>query len=238
MSTQANVSMQRPRGFFIAGTDTGVGKSLVAVGLIKALVNQGHRVAGMKPIAAGADMTEHGLRNDDALALHAAGNVDADYVTTNPYCFPAPVSPHIAARETGVTIDIAHIVRSFEQLASRADCVVVEGAGGWLAPVSDTQTMADIAQALGLPVVLVVGLRLGCLSHALLSAQSIYASGLTLSTWIGSHVDPQFSRPAENLQTLQHRLGLAPAAIIPHGTDPAALARDVPQRLSPFAVSF
>jgi dethiobiotin synthetase len=230
--------MPRPRGFFIAGTDTGVGKSLVAVGLIKALINQRLRVAGMKPVAAGSEMTELGLRNDDALALRAASNVDADYVTTNPYCLPAPVSPHIAARETGVIIDIAEIVRSFEQLASRADCVVVEGAGGWLAPINDTQTMADIAQALGLPVILVVGLRLGCLNHALLSAQSISASGLALSTWVGSHVDPEFSRPAENLQTLQQRLGLAPAAIIPYSTNLVALAHDVPDRLRSFAVSF
>jgi dethiobiotin synthetase len=209
------------RGFFIAGTDTGVGK--VAGALIRTLVQQGRRVAGMKPVAAGADETPDGFRNDDALALRAASNVEAEYSLINPYCFPAAVSPHIAAREAGVAVDIGRIVQAYEQLAQRADVVIVEGAGGWLAPMDDQSTMADIARALNLPVILVVGLRLGCLNHALLTAQAIAADGLELAAWIGSHVDPRFSRPEENIATLKHRLGQPAAAIIPHNPSSADL---------------
>jgi dethiobiotin synthetase len=205
-------------GYFIAGTDTGVGKTLVAVNLIRTLARQQKRVVGMKPIAAGADATPEGLRNDDAVALWKAGNVDVEYAAINPYCLPTPVSPHIAAREAGVTIDIDRIVRSYRQLETRAEVVVVEGAGGWLAPISDDSTMADVAKALRLPVVLVVGLRLGCLNHALLTAQSVAASGLELVAWIGSHLDPSFARPQENIATLEQRLRLPAAAIVPHGS--------------------
>lgn len=211
------------RGLFIAGTDTGVGKSLVAGALIRTLVQRGQRVAGMKPIAAGADETPDGLRNDDALALRAASNIDAEYSLINPYCFPAPVSPHIAAREAGVTVDIGQIVQAYEQLAQRADVVIVEGAGGWLAPIDDRSTMADITRALNLPVILVVGLRLGCLNHALLTARAIAADGLELAAWIGSQVDPQFARLEENIATLKHRLGQPAAAIIPHNPTSADL---------------
>ena len=214
-------------GFFIAGTDTGVGKTLVAAALIRAFAQKGLLVAGMKPIAAGAEQTPDGLRNEDALALRAAANVDADYTLTNPYCFPAPVSPHIAAREVDVEVDIGRIVHSYRQLAKQADVVVVEGAGGWLAPIDDQSTMADIARALGLPVILVVGLRLGCLNHALLTARAIAADGLELAAWIGSHIDPHFARPEDNLATLKHRLGQPAAAIIPHGPNPADTLIDI-----------
>jgi dethiobiotin synthetase len=207
------------KGFFIAGTDTGVGKTLVSTGLIRTFVGRGLRVAGMKPIAAGADATPAGLRNEDALALRAAGNVDVEYALTNPYCFPAPVSPHIAAREAGVRVDIGKIADSFAQLAQLADWVIVEGAGGWLAPIDDQSTMADIAKALGLPVILVVGLRLGCLSHASLTARAIKADGLKCSAWIGSSIDPHFARAEENIATLKHRLGQPAAAIIPFSPD-------------------
>jgi dethiobiotin synthetase len=219
------------KGFFIAGTDTGVGKTLVAAALIQALSQTGRRVVGMKPIAAGAEVTAHGLRNDDALALRAAGNVDVDYALTNPYCFPAPVSPHIAAREAGVHVDIGRIVASYKALATQADLVIVEGAGGWLAPLDDQYTMADIAKALDLPVILVVGLRLGCLNHTLLTQQAIQADGLELAGWIGSHIDPDFARPQENLATLEQRLGRPPSALIPHGANPAGLFCHIEARL-------
>jgi dethiobiotin synthetase len=177
----------------------------------------------MKPIAAGANETPDGLRNDDALALRAASNIDAEYSLINPYCFPAPVSPHIAAREAGVTVDIGQIVQAYEQLARRSDVVIVEGAGGWLAPIDDRSTMADITRALNLPVILVVGLRLGCLNHALLTAKAIAADGLELAAWIGSQVDPQFARLEENIATLKHRLGQPAATIIPHNPSSADL---------------
>jgi dethiobiotin synthetase len=224
-----------PKGFFITGTDTAVGKTFVARALINALAREGVAVAGMKPVAAGAEQTPQGWRNEDALALLEAGNVTAQYDEVNPYCLPAPVSPHIAAREAGVTIDITSVVRSFDALASRSDRVVVEGAGGWLVPVSDKHTLADIAVALHLPVVLVVGLRLGCLNHALLTAQAISASGLTLAGWIGNHIDPEFERAAENLYTLQRRLGSEPAWVVPFGIDPTSAARlgsDAARRLA------
>jgi len=228
---------KRTQGFFIAGTDTGVGKSLVAAGLMRAFARQGLLVAGMKPIAAGADETPDGLRNDDALALRAASNVEADYVTTNPYCFPAPVSPHIAAREAGVEVDIGKIVHSFQQLTKQSDVVIVEGAGGWLAPISDDSTMADIARALNLPIILVVGLRLGCLNHALLTARAIAADGLALHAWVGSQLDPDFARLEENLETLNNRLGQPAAAVIPHQPNVPELFHEVESRLANFAVS-
>jgi dethiobiotin synthetase len=214
------MTRQHIKGFFIAGTDTGVGKTVVATGLVKALVQRGLRVAAMKPIAAGAELTEQGLRNEDAVALMRASNIDAPYDVVNPYCLPAPVSPHIAAHEAGVVIDISRITDSFNKLTVHADYVVVEGAGGWLVPIDDRATMADIARALGLPVVLVVGLRLGCLNHALLSAQAIQASGLKLAAWIGNQIDPDFARLPENLATLEQRLHMPPAAIVPFNQDP------------------
>jgi len=225
------------KGFFIAGTDTGVGKSIIAAGLLRALARHGLRVAGMKPIAAGAEETPEGLRNEDALMLRAASNVEADYATTNPYCFPAPVSPHIAAHEAGVEVDIGRIVHAFHQLTKPADLVIVEGAGGWLAPIDDTATMADIARALGLPVILVVGLRLGCLNHALLTRRALEADGLELAAWVGSHVDPHFARVQENLATLEQRLGQPAAAFIPYQADVANLMEEASLRLANFAIS-
>ena len=202
-------------GLFIAGTDTGVGKTLVAVSIVRALAERGVAVAAMKPVAAGASMTPQGLRNDDALALAAAASVAAPYERINPYCLRAPLSPHIAAAEEGIAIDVRTIRQRFEELARGADCVIVEGAGGWLAPIGARETLADVARALELPVVLVVGLRLGCLNHALLSARAIAADGLELAGWIGNGIDAEFERRAENLLTLEQRLGCAPLALLP-----------------------
>lgn len=214
------------RSFFVTGTDTGVGKTLVSAALTGALVARGLRVAVMKPIASGSDPTPAGLRNSDAVTLMAAANVPAPYHVVNPYCFLPPVSPHIAAREAGTAIDLAFLRSRFDTLAAAADCVVVEGAGGWLAPISDTATMADLAAALGLPVLLVVGLRLGCLNHALLTRESLSARGVTFAGWIANAIDPQFARPAENLATLTARLGEPPLACVPF-LDRAAGAADL-----------
>lgn len=203
-------------GFFIAGTDTEVGKTRTAVSVTRSLVREGLRVAAMKPVAAGAVLTADGLRNGDAASLAAAANVAAAYELVNPYCLAPPVSPHIAAAEVGISIDIGRIVHCFRELARGADCVIVEGAGGWLAPIGDRETMADVARALDLPVILVVGLRLGCLSHALLSAQAIETSGLRLAGWIANHLDPGLERVRENLATLERLLARAPLAVVPH----------------------
>lgn len=201
-------------GIFVAGTDTGVGKTVVAAGLIRALAREGLRVAGMKPVAAGSEQTRSGMRNEDALALAVASNIPVPYDSINPYCLLAPVSPHIAAAEEGVVIDLELIQHHFEKLRQLADAVVVEGAGGWLAPIGPTLTMADLALALGLPVLLVVGLRLGCLNHALLTRQAIGTSGLAFAGWVGNRIDPAFARAQENIDTLTALLGAEPIALV------------------------
>jgi dethiobiotin synthetase len=205
----------KSKGFFVTGTDTGIGKTVVAAALTRALVARGLRVAVMKPIASGSDPTPHGLRNSDALALMAAASVTAPYEVVNPYCFLPPVSPHIAAREAGVAIDLTLLRSRFDSLAGASDCVIVEGAGGWLAPISDAATMADLAAALALPVLLVVGLRLGCLNHALLTRESLSTRGAAFAGWIANAIDPHFDRPGENLATLAARLGEPALACVP-----------------------
>jgi dethiobiotin synthetase len=203
------------KSLFVTGTDTGVGKTIVSAALTRALVGRGLHVAVMKPIASGSDPTPQGLRNSDALTLIAASNVTAPYEIVNPYCFQPPISPHIAASEAGAAIDLALLRSRFDSLANASDCVIVEGAGGWLAPISDTATMADLAAALSLPVLLVVGLRLGCLNHALLTRESLATRGTPFAGWIANAIDPNFDRAAENLATLTARLGTPPLAHIP-----------------------
>ncbi|HTY92582.1 MAG TPA: dethiobiotin synthase [Steroidobacteraceae bacterium] len=205
-----------PQGLFITGTDTEVGKTVVARLIVRSLVAAGVRVAVMKPVAAGATMTGEGLRNEDALALIAASNLSHPYGSVNPYCLAEPVSPHLAARAAGVDIELPRIRQHFAKLGEGADWVIVEGAGGWLAPLNDTEFMADLAAALGLPVLLVVGLRLGCLNHALLTVAAIRQRELTLAGWIGNHLDPAFARMPENLLTLEQHIGMPPLAVIGH----------------------
>ncbi len=205
----------RHKSFFVTGTDTGVGKTVVSAALTRALVARGLRVAVMKPIASGSDPTPQGPRNSDALALMEAANVPAPYEAVNPYCFLPPISPHIAAHDAGVAIDLGLLRSRFDSLARNADCVIVEGAGGWLAPISDSATMAELAASLSLAVLLVVGLRLGCLNHALLTRESLAARGVAFAGWIANGVDAHFDRTAENLATLTARLGEPPIARIP-----------------------
>ncbi len=204
-------------GFFVTGTDTGVGKTRVAVALIHALRARGLRVAAMKPVSAGA---EPGHLNEDVTALRAACNVEADLPDMNPYAFDRPVAPHIAAAHAGVVIDVERIVAAYARLAARADVVVVEGAGGWRVPLSDEADMADLAARLGLPVILVVGLRLGCLSHAFLTADAIRARGLPWAGWIANRIDPALSFADENLAALTARLPGPCLGIQPHFPGP------------------
>ena len=203
------------RGIFVTGTDTGVGKTVVACALVRGLVALGQKVAVMKPVASGSEPTPEGLRNADALALAQSANVPLDYAQVNPYCFEPAVSPHIAAKEAGIEVDTLRIRHGYDALAAQADWVVVEGAGGWFAPVSDHQTMADLAWALSVPALLVVGLRLGCLNHAQLTRLAIEARGVTFAGWIGSGIDPQLARSPENLAALTRWLGEPPLAVIP-----------------------
>jgi len=194
-------------GAFVAGTDTGVGKTRVTVALLHALGGLGVRAAGMKPVASG---TEADGQNEDVRLLRAAsaaaGIAPALLQQLNPYCFPWPISPHLAARRAGVLIDVLRIRQAYRELSERSAAVLVEGAGGWLAPINEQQTMADVARVLQLPVVLVVGLRLGCLNHALLSAQAVSVAGLRLAGWIGSVVEPRMLALEDNLDTLAQRL--------------------------------
>jgi dethiobiotin synthetase len=206
---------RKTAGIFVTGTDTGVGKTLVSVSLVKALVKHGLRVSAMKPIASGSEHTTAGLRNADALALGAASNVTAPYATVNPYCFEPAISPHIAAEEAGIEVDMRVIRQAFETLAAGADVVVVEGAGGWYAPITESQAMSDLPKLLGVPVLLVVGLRLGCLNHALLTKRAIEADGVKLAGWVANTIDPALERRAQNLSSLEHMLGGAPLSVFP-----------------------
>ena len=207
------------QGMFITGTDTGVGKTLVSVSFVKALVRHGLRVAVMKPIASGSEHTAAGLRNADAVALAEASNVVVPYASINPYCFEPAISPHIAAEEAKIEVDVTLIRNRFEALASGADFVVVEGAGGWYAPINKARSMADLPKALGIPTLLVVGLRLGCLNHAQLTKQAIEASGVELAGWVANAIDPQLERAAQNLSSLEQMLGREPLAVFPFVPD-------------------
>lgn len=207
---------------FVTGTDTGVGKTLVSAALLYALARHHQRVVGMKPVAAGTAVIEGIEANDDVLALRVASTFCVPPALDNPVLLPEPVSPHIAAARAGVRIDIAHIVACHRQLAQLADAVVVEGAGGFLVPLSPLETGADLAQALGLPVVLVVGLRLGCLNHALLTLEAIRARGLRLAGWVANHVDPAMLAQDDNIDFLQQRLGAPLLANMAHQSAPDA----------------
>lgn len=193
-------------GLFVTGTDTGIGKTRVALGLMAALQRQGHRVAAMKPVAAGCEATAEGLRNADALALQAQSSVPLPYTRLNPFALREPIAPHLAAREAGVQLQLATLRRAYREIARQADRVVVEGAGGWLVPLDARHTLADLAAALGLPVVLVVGMRLGCLNHALLTAESILGHGLCLAGWVANEILADNPRGAQNVQALVERL--------------------------------
>jgi dethiobiotin synthetase len=207
--------MSSGTGWFITGTDTGVGKTLVAVALTRALVASGRRVAVMKPVAAGVVKTAAGDFNDDALALLAASNVKARYADVNPWLLKTPASPHLAARADGVAIGYEHIASAFERLRAASDLVLVEGAGGWLAPISATLTMADVAQKLALPVLLVVALRLGCLNHALLTRDALRARGLRFAGWIANRMSTEMPLATANIETLSSRFGVPPLGIVP-----------------------
>ena len=202
---------------FVVGTDTGVGKTHVSCALLQALAQHHRRVVGMKPVAAGVVPWGEGWASEDSIALRAASTIAVPPELDTPVLLPDPLSPHIAAARAGVQIDIAAIVQAYQALAAQADAVVVEGAGGFHVPLSPTETGADLAVALNLPMVLVVGLRLGCLNHALLTAEAIAARGLTLAGWVANRVDPDMLAPEENIAWLQQRLGAPPLADIPWG---------------------
>ena len=223
-------------GIFITGTDTDVGKTTVALGLIAALQEKGLHVGVMKPVSAGCVQTSDGLRNEDAVLLMQKASVNVPYEVVNPYAFEPAVAPHIAAAEAGVVIDIEVIRQCYLDIAEKVDVVVVEGAGGWLVPINDNETMADIVKILRLDVITVVGIRLGCLNHALLTTQSIMTSGLNHCGWIANHLSPATERGVENINTLRTRISASLLDEVPYGDSLLRLensARLLSQVLSP-----
>ena len=214
------------RAVYLTGTDTGAGKSHAAASLLAALHARGQRALGMKPVASGSDPTPLGLRNADAELLLAHSTGTAHYAEVNPYAFADPIAPHLAAADAGVVIELARIQAAFAALSARADVVVVEGVGGWMAPLGPNLMQADVVRALQLPVILVVGLRLGCLNHTLLSARAIAADNAPLIGWIGSAVDAHMARVEDNIATLRERLGAPCLGILPYSDrpDPSAHA--------------
>ena len=207
------------QGSFITGTDTGVGKTLTSCVFLHALAQQGLRVAGYKPVASGCEQTAEGLRNEDALALIAHSNVPLDYASVNPYALAEPIAPHWAARLAGKDIDLPFSLHQAQALGDRVDRLIVEGAGGFLVPLNERESFADLAEALQLPVILVVGLRLGAINHALLTAEAVLRRGLTLAGWVGNAAWPE-PIPAGTIETLETRMPAPRLATFSHQYDP------------------
>jgi dethiobiotin synthetase len=199
--------------YFVTGTDTGVGKTLISCALLHAFAAQGKLVAGMKPVAAGCN--DDG-QNEDALQLLASGNIATGYELVNPYCFPQAIAPHIAARHDGTEIQFARITESYKKLTALAEVVIVEGAGGLLVPLNEQQDNADLALELGMPMILVAGMRLGCLNHALLTVEAIAARGLTLSGWVANIIDTDMVFAEENIAALQQRIAAPLLGVVPN----------------------
>jgi len=207
------------RGLFVTGTDTGVGKTMVAGALMLRLRETGLQVAGLKPVAAGCRNTDDGLRNEDAELLARCASRAWPYATVNPYALAPAIAPHLAAAEADVMLELPPLRAAYAELAVASDVVVVEGAGGWLVPLDEHLTLADLAVDLDLDVILVVGLRLGCLNHALLTADSITRHGLRLVGWVANTIDPNLERASGQLTTLTARLDAPCLGTLPHTTD-------------------
>jgi dethiobiotin synthetase len=194
------------QAFFITGTDTNVGKTYVACKLINDYVAQGYKVVGMKPVAAGGDFVDGKWLNEDVLKLETASNVNAPRELINPYSFKEAIAPHIAAGKSGVEIKVEVIQQAFKQLADMADIVIVEGAGGFLVPINSEETMADLTAALNIPIILVVGMKLGCINHSLLTVEAIQARNLNLHGWIANNIEPDMAFCDENIATIAQKI--------------------------------
>jgi dethiobiotin synthetase len=205
--------------YFVTGTDTGVGKTLVSCALLHAIAAQDRRVAGFKPVAAGCDENE---QNEDALALCAASSVSLACEQINPYCFAPAIAPHLAADFSGMRIELSYILDAYRELAAQADEIVVEGAGGFLVPLNERQDSADLAQQLNLPVILVVGMRLGCLNHALLTMRAIAGSGLKCAGWVANVVEQGMPALQQNIDTLRERIDAPLLGVVPYMEKPDA----------------
>ncbi|WP_130617360.1 dethiobiotin synthase [Dyella amyloliquefaciens] len=210
--------------FFVAGTDTGIGKTHATCALLHAVRDRDLNACGMKPVASGCNETREGLRNDDALALQAASSAPMPYEWINPVALRESLSPHLAAAHEGVDIRLAPLHDAFMRLRDMHDVVMVEGVGGWLVPLSRGLLASDIARQWQLPVILVVGMRLGCLSHALLTARAIATDGCRLAGWIGNLIDPDMAAVDENLATLRQLLPAPCLGVLPYGEPPQVAA--------------
>ncbi|KPA87431.1 dethiobiotin synthase [Pseudomonas asplenii] len=216
--------------YFIAGTDTDVGKTTIAAGLLHAARAAGLSTAAGKPVASGCEVTPQGLRNADALALLAECSLPLSYAQVNPVALEPAIAPHLAAREAGVVLTVQSLLEPMREiLALQADFTLIEGAGGWRVPLADQANLSDLACGLGLPVILVVGVRLGCISHALLTAEAIARDGLQLAGWVANIIDPKTSRLEDNLATLAERLPAPCLGRVPRLK--AATAQAVAERL-------
>ncbi len=206
-------------GLFVTGTDTGVGKTRISVALLGILASMGYRCAGMKPVACGCEHTPDGWRHTDALKLMRASSIDIDYDETNPYPLIKAIAPHLAARQMGIEIDIEHLSQHARELRGRTDLIVVEGAGGLLVPLHGRQTQVDLMAALELPILLVVGIRLGCLNHALLSADYLRTRNLPVMGWVANCCDGDARYTEENIETLRRMLDIPLLAIEGYALD-------------------
>ncbi|WP_416137287.1 dethiobiotin synthase [Halomonas sp. HK25] len=223
--------------YFVTGTDTDAGKTLASAGLLACARRAGLTTLGLKPIASGSEATPEGLRNADALALQAQSVPATDYATTNPFAFAPAIAPHLAARRAGAELRLADLTNWLRPLlAHPRDLTLVEGAGGWRVPLNDEEDLAGLALEMDLPVLLVVGLRLGCLSHARLTAEAVHADGLRLAGWIGSVVDPAFAEDdalyRDNLVTLVRTLPFPCLGVIPR------LPAGAPRRMAAAAADY
>jgi len=205
------------QAYFITGTDTGVGKTLISSALVYGFASRGLKAVGMKPVSAGCELDPltGQLLSEDVTSLIAASNVDAPLSLINPYAFAPAIAPHIAAAQSGVTISLDEIAGAFQQLTNLADVVIVEGVGGFCVPLNAESDTADLAQQLKLPVIMAVGMRLGCINHALLTMQAIKARGLSLVGWVANQVDPDMTAYAENLDALHHRISAPCLGVVP-----------------------
>ena len=208
------------KSFFVAGTDTEIGKTTISLMLLDLFKQQGYATAALKPVASGADQTDQGLRNQDALQLQQAATMDLAYEQVNPFVLAEPISPNFAAAKVKRELTVQQIVAACQPvLNSAADVVVVEGIGGWMTPINQSETMADVAKQLGLPVVLVIGIRLGCLNHSLLTYNAIRKSGLPLAGWIANQIDKNMLSLEENIAYLQQQIDAPLLNIVPFFTD-------------------
>jgi dethiobiotin synthetase len=202
--------------YFITGTDTDVGKTWIALALLHALHRQGYRTLAMKPVACGCVITDGIYQNDDAVKLQRQASIAVPYREINPYALPAPVAPHLAAARIGLQIDVDHIRQLYEQQKDKADYVVMEGVGGWMVPLNADSTTADMVKAMDIPVILVVGIRLGCLNHALLTHAAIQQQGIRLVAWVANCIDKDCLEVINNIDTLRERFNVPLLGIVPY----------------------